>query len=79
MNTINVTTLKTNPAKAINAAVNIPVAIKKRDKIKAYLIGEELYEKLVSYIEDHIDASIVKDTDYSKGRSFEQVAEELGI
>lgn len=79
MNTISVTKLKTNPAKAINDAVDLPVAIKKRDKIEAYLIGKDLYKKLISYIENYMDSATVKDTDFSKGRDFDKVVEELGI
>ena len=79
MNTISVTKLKTNPADAIRSADNVPVAIKKRDKIAAYILGKDLYEKLVSYIEDYIDANVVEETDFSKGKDFEKTAEELGI
>ena len=79
MNTISVSELKTNPASAINEASDIPVAIQKRNKIKAYLVGKELFEKNVIYVEDSADKSVIQKTDFSKGRDFERVAEELGI
>ena len=79
MNSITITKLKTNPAAAILKAANVPVAVKKRDKVKAYLIGKDLYENLISYIEDYIDSAAIHNTDFSKGKSFEKVARELGI
>lgn len=68
-----------NPSKAILDATQYPVAIESRNKVKAYLIGKEIYEKLISYIENFIDAKEVTNTDFSKGRDLEQVAKELGI
>ena len=79
MNIISVSELKTNPASAINEASDIPVAIQKRNKIKAYLVGKELFEKIIIYLEDSTDRSVIQKTDFSKGRDFERVAEELGI
>ena len=79
MSSITISKLKTNPADAIRKAEDLPVAIKKRNKIAAYLLGKDLYEKLVSFIENHIDITAVKNTDFSKGKNFEEVAEELGI
>jgi len=79
MNVVTVSELKTNPAKAIDKAFDAPLAIQKRNKTKAYLVGKELFEKIVSYIEDYADGSVVKTSDFSKGKDFEKVAEELGI
>lgn len=79
MDTLNISQLKANPAKAILWAEDFPVAIEKRNQVKAYLIGKNLYEKLVSYIENYIDAQAVRKTDFSKGKDFEKVAQELGI
>ncbi|MFV1917471.1 MAG: type II toxin-antitoxin system Phd/YefM family antitoxin [Patescibacteria group bacterium] len=79
MDVISISQLKTNPAKALEAAMDAPLGVQKRNKLKAYLIGSELFEKLVSYIEDYIDSSAVETTDFSKGRDFEKVAKELGI
>jgi len=79
MDAISISQLKTNPARAIFEAESSPLAIEKRNTVKAYLIGKNLYEKLVSYIEDYIDVQTVKTTDFSKGKDFEKVATELGI
>lgn len=79
MSDISISQFKTRPAKALREAVDYPVAIKKRNEVKAYLIGKDLYEKIVSYMEDYVDRRTVETTDFSKGKSFEKVAEELGI
>ena len=79
MNTISISQLKTAPSKIINQAYDYPVAIEKRNKIQAYLIGKSLYDKIVAYIEDYIDKRAAGKTDFSKGKDFEKVARELGI
>ena len=53
--------------------------IQKRSKTKAYLVGKDLFDKLVSYIEDYIDKQAIEETDFKKGRDFEKVAKELGV
>lgn len=79
MDNISISKLKINPSKAISQASEFPLAIEKRNQVKAYLIGKELYEKIVSYIEDFIDRRAVETTNFKKGRDFEKVAKELGI
>ncbi len=79
MDSLSISQLKTHPAKAISQASDYPVAVESRNKVKAYLIGKELYEKIVSFIEDYLDRAAVEKTDFRKGRDFEKVAQELGI
>jgi PHD/YefM family antitoxin component YafN of YafNO toxin-antitoxin module len=79
MNSVSISQLKASPAKVLNQALDYPVALKKRNKTEAYLIGKNLYEKIVSYIEDFIDHQSIKETDFSKGRDFEKVAKNLGV
>ena len=79
MNTISISELKINPTNAINQAADYPVAIQSRNTTRAYLIGKELYEKLLSFVEDLVDQTAVSDTDFAKGKDFEKVAKELGI
>ena len=79
MNTISVSQLKVNPSKAILASEDFPVAIAKRNSVKAYLLGKNLYEKLVATIEDYVDERAIRSTDFSKGKSFDKVAQELGL
>ena len=79
MDTISISDLKTHPSKIIAQALDYPVAVEKRNKVQAYLIGKDLYDKLVAYIEDFIDKKAVSQADLSKGKDFEKVAQELGI
>lgn len=76
---ISVSQLKINPAQAIRDASDAPIAIQKRNKTEAYLVGKDLFDAIVSYIEDFIDRTAVKQSDFSKGREFESVARELGL
>jgi len=77
--TVSISTLKVNPSKIISLAVDYPVAIENRNKITAYIIGKDLYEKLVSYLEDLIDKKAVEETDFEKGEDFEKVAQKLNL
>jgi len=79
MNTISISDLKTNPSKAIDFAMDYPLAIENRNKIKGYLLGKDLYEKLVSYIENIVDKATIEETDFKKGEDFEVVAKKLDI
>lgn len=79
MTTISVSELKTNPSKAILEAADYPVAIENRNDVRAYLIGKELYEKMIAYLEDFIDVNAVRITDFTKGKDFERVAKKLGV
>ena len=79
MNTISISQLKINPSKAIGEALYYPLADENRNKIKGYLLGKDLYEKIVSFIEDSIDRRAVETTDFKKGKDFEKVAKELNI
>ena len=79
MDSVSISQLKARPSKAISQSLDYPVAVEKRRKVQAYLVGKDLYEKILSYIEDYIDKKAVEDTDFKKGKDFRAVAEELGI
>lgn len=79
MNSISISDLKTNPSKIIAFASDYPIVIENRNKVKAYLLGKDLYEKIVSYMEDMIDKNAVKDVDFNKGKDFEMIAKSLNI
>lgn len=79
MDTISISQLKMNPSKAIGMAVDYPVAVDKRGKTEAYIVGKNLYDRLLLYIENFIDKKVIEATDYKKGVDFEKVAKELGI
>ncbi|MCG2686160.1 type II toxin-antitoxin system Phd/YefM family antitoxin [Candidatus Parcubacteria bacterium] len=79
MDRISISQLKMHPSKVIAEALDYPLAVESRNKVKAYLIGKELYENIVCYVEDHLDRTAVQKTDFGEGRDFEQVAKELGL
>lgn len=79
MNSVSISRLKINPSRVISEAVDYPVAVENRNNIQAYLIGKKLYEKIISYIENYIDRQAVKNSDFSKGKNFEDAVKDLGI
>ena len=79
MNTISISQLKTNPSKAIDNAIDYPLAVENRNKIEAYLLGKDLYEKIASYIEESIDRRAIEETDFKQGKDLETIAKELNI
>lgn len=79
MTSVSISDLKSRPKAAISAAEDYPVAVKSRDKTKAYLIGKNLFEKIIEYIEDAEDIKAVEKADLSKATDFEEFAQELGI
>lgn len=79
MTSVSISQLKTKPSKILSLAVDYPVAVGKRNEIKAYLIGKDLYEKLITYLEDLTDQKATRETDFRRGKSFEKVASQLGI
>lgn len=79
MTSTSISQLKVNPSAVIEKASDYPVAVESRNDIKAYLIGKNLFEKMMAFIEDYIDAEAVKKADFKSGKDFEKVAKELGI
>lgn len=79
MNTISISQLKINPSKAIREADDFPLAVENRNKIQAYIIGKNLYEKIVLYVEDIFDRKAIEETNFKKGRDFEAVARDLNL
>lgn len=76
---ISITQLKTHPAKVISQADDYPLVIRSRNKIKGYLLGKALFENIISYIEEYIDKKAVREADFTQGKDFESVAQDLGI
>ncbi|MFZ2202514.1 MAG: type II toxin-antitoxin system Phd/YefM family antitoxin [Microgenomates group bacterium] len=75
----SISDLKTNPASIISASLDYPVEIKKRNKTQAYLVGKDIFEKLVEKLEDEIDAKAIREAKFDEVIDFEEVAKELGI
>ncbi len=79
MNAISVSQLKTNPSGAIGLAADYPLSIKNKGQTTAYLIGNQLFNKIIAYLENVSDKKTVQETNFGKGRNFEDLATELGI
>lgn len=79
MNSISISQLKVNPSLAIKNSFDFPLAVESRNEVKAYILGKDLYELIVSYVENATDRQAVEETDFSTGRDLEDVAEELGL
>ena len=79
INIVNITDLKISPSKIIKQAEDYPVLVKKGKQSKAYIVGKEIFEKLISFLEDAIDRQEVEKADFKKALDFEKVAKELGI
>lgn len=78
MTTVSVSQLKTNPSQVIKQAFDYPIAVEKRNEVKAYLLGKDLFERIISYLEDYQDKKEVKKASFKKGKDFEKVARFLG-
>ena len=79
MTTISISQLKLNPSSVITQALDYPVAVENRNKVQAYLVGKVLFEKIIAFLEDREDTAAVKNTDFAKGKNFNDVAQELGV
>lgn len=79
MTVVSISQLKMQPSKVLNLAVDYPVAIEKRNQVKAYLVGKNLYERLIAYAEDFIDQKAVFNANFREGKPFERIASQLGI
>lgn len=79
MNVVNITELKANPSAVLSSANEFPVAVKNRNKTAGYVVGKDIFEKLVSYVEDYIDRKAVREADYKKGIPLSDVIKELGL
>lgn len=79
MKTVSISQLKTTPAKIIQEAFEYPVAVENRNQVKAYVVGKDLYDKLITYIENYIDKRAVESMNVKKGKDFEKIARELDI
>lgn len=76
---ISISQLKSNPSKAISKASDYPMTIKNRGKVKAYLFGKDLFEKIILCLENCADRKTIRETNFKKGKDFEKVAKEINV
>ena len=79
MTTTSISQLKANPSAVISQAADYPVAVENRNKVQGYVLGKNLYEAMVTFIEDYIDNRAFKNADFSKRRKAEDVFRDLGL
>jgi len=79
METISVSQFKINPALVIAQSQAYPVSVTAHNQIKAYVIGKALYEQLIAQLEDQNDRKAIAATDFSIGKDFGQLTQELGL
>ena len=79
MTSISISQLKTNPAAAISSARDYPLAVQNRNMTQAYLIGKDMFEKLILLVEDAEDRKAIENADYKNGISLEDLEKELGL
>ena len=77
--TISVSELKANPSKVISMADDYPIAVKNRSKTTGYVVGKELFEKMILVVEDVMDREVIEKTDFSKGTNLENLIKELKL
>ena len=71
--------IKVNPAAVLMRAQDYPLSVTKHNQVKGYVVGKEIFEKLIAYVEDAEDAQALKSADISTGRDLEDIAKELGL
>ena len=79
MDAISVSQLKTNPSGAIGLAADYPLSIKNKGQTTAYLIGNQLFNKIIAYLENVSDKKTVQETNFGKGRNLVVVGYLVGI
>ena len=79
MTSVSITELKTNPSAVLSAADDFPVAIMNRNRTKGYVVGKDLFEKIILYLEDIEDKKAIKSIDLNDKTDFEDFVKELGL
>ncbi|OGM28338.1 hypothetical protein A2962_00645 [Candidatus Woesebacteria bacterium RIFCSPLOWO2_01_FULL_39_61] len=79
MTSVSISELKANPSAVLSAADDYPISIKKRNKTAGYVVGKDIFEKLVTFVEDYIDKKAIEDADYTRGTSLDDFVKELGL
>ena len=72
MTTTTISQLKMNPSAVIAQAVDYPVAVESRNTVTGYVVGKRLFERLMDYLEDKLDAAALAKADFSKEKNLKQ-------
>lgn len=82
MTSVSISELKKNPASVFAGAEEYPIAVLKRNKTAGYVVGKDMLEKLVDFVEDYIDKKAVESltkADYKNAIPLEDLVKELGL
>ncbi len=79
MTTISISQLKVNPSAVLSSAQDFPVAVQNRNKTTGYILGKDMFEKMVSYMEDVEDRKTIKSINIDDKMDFEDFAQDLGL
>ena len=79
MNSITISQLKINPSAAFGMAEDYPLSVDSRGKVKGYVVGKKLFERMVEWMENQEDIVAIKKSEYPKGKKAEELMEELGL
>ncbi len=79
MNSVSISQLKMNPSAVFGMAADYPVAVDSRNKRTGYIVGSRLFENMVEWMEDMEDISVVKKSEYPKGKKVSDLRVELGL
>jgi antitoxin StbD len=79
MNTVSISKLKVNPMSVLSNTTDYPVQLQNRNKTVAYVVGKDLFEKMVSYMEEIEDKNAVKNADCRNSTALEDLESELGF
>jgi len=79
MTSVSISELKLNPSAAILKSQDYPIAVQNRNDTEAYLVGKNIFEKMILYLEDVEDKKAIKKIDVNDKSDFEDFASELGI
>ena len=79
MTNVSISQLKANPSAVLSAAEDFPVAVQNRNKTAGYVVGKDIFEKLILFLEDIEDKKAIKSIDLNDKVDFEDFAKKLGI
>jgi len=79
MTSVSISQLKANPSAVLLSADDYPVAVQKRNKTAGYVVGKDLFEKMILFLENVEDKKTIESINLNDKEDFEKFANELGI
>lgn len=79
MTSISISDFKKNPTNVLVSAEDYPVAVLNRNKTAGYVVGKDMFEKLVDFVEDYVDKKSIEKADYKNTTPLNDLVKELGL